>query len=276
MQKSSFLSNIISGLKKRYSRFSGNPYKQVGLSFFKIKILKHLSPGKIRRQKMFGSLFYYHNPQEFLHGLKEIFVDRLYYQTLQEQPYIIDCGANIGMSVIYMKQLYPKAEIVAFEPDERNFELLEKNIQSFGYDGVTLKKAAVWNDNKPLLFAVTGTMSSSIATEKTAATVSVDAYRLKDLINKKVDFLKIDIEGAEYCVVKDIMPVLEKVTNLFIEYHGTYEQNHELADLISSLTQKGFQIYIKEATSVYDSPFVNSKNTSLPFDIQLNIFCKRK
>lgn len=275
MQEKSFINNLLGGIRKKIQRKLHNPYREINIGWIKLKYYKHLAPGKTRQHKMFGKIVYFTNPQEFLHAIKEIFVDKLYDQSLQERPYIIDCGANIGMSVIYLKQQFPQAEIVAFEPDEKNFELLKKNILSFGYDQVTLKKAAVWTDNKPLLFSVTGTMSSSIVTEQSATTVSVDAYRLKDLLNRKVDFLKIDIEGAEYSVVKDIMPELEKVNNLFIEYHGTYTQNPELADMITSLTEKGFQIYIKEATSVYDRPFLKAKNTSLSFDIQLNIFCKR-
>ena len=71
----------------------------------------------------------------------------MYKQELPPKPFIIDCGANIGLSVIYLKNLYPDAEIVAFEPDEQNFQLLQKNIASFGFKNVEARKEAVWTEN---------------------------------------------------------------------------------------------------------------------------------
>jgi FkbM family methyltransferase len=41
-------------------------------------------------------------------------------------PYIIDAGANIGLSIIYFKKKYPNSKIVAFEPDKLIFNILKK------------------------------------------------------------------------------------------------------------------------------------------------------
>ena len=65
-----------------------------------------------------------------LHGVKEIFIEDVYYQQLPENAYILDCGAHIGLSVIYLKSICPSANIICFEPDNKNFELLQKNIAS--------------------------------------------------------------------------------------------------------------------------------------------------
>ena len=65
-----------------------------------------------------------------------------------------------------------------------------------------------------------------------------------------------DIEGAEYAVMKDVEEVLFNVQNLFLEYHGTFGQNNELVDIFNILSRTGFQFYIKEATPVYKSPFL--------------------
>jgi hypothetical protein len=49
----------------------------------------------------------------------EIFIDNSYYFAAEnETPYIIDCGSNIGMSILYFKTLYPNSRILAFEPGE--------------------------------------------------------------------------------------------------------------------------------------------------------------
>ena len=277
MSNNSFFNNLLTGINSAASRFVNNPYREVNISWLKLKILKHLPAGKLRHHNLSGKKVYFTNAQEFLFGLKEIFIDKAYSQQLPPNAVVIDCGSNIGLSIIYIKQLYPDATVIAFEPDEKNFELLQKNINSFQLNNVTLHKAAVWITNDPLQFTVTGTMGSSISTSaENGKTVTVQGFRLKDILTKKVDFLKIDIEGAEYEVLKDIVPQLQHVQNLFIEYHGTYEQNKELVEMLTILETNGFSFYIKEATSIYDHPFTKQKNPVHNFDVQLNIFCIRR
>jgi FkbM family methyltransferase len=275
MQNSSFISNLKKGISARLSSFFKNPYRKVGLSWLQIKKLKHLSPGKIRRYRFLKKEIYFAAPAEFLHGVREIFIEELYKQELPGSPYIIDCGANIGLSVIYTKEHYPGARIIAFEPDEMNFKLLEDNIRSFGYSNIFLRKEAVWIDNTELQFAGLGSMSSKINDSSGVPTKTVKAIRLKDLLSEKVDFLKIDIEGAEYAVLKDIRDSLKNVQNLFVEYHGNFNQTGELTNMLTWINEQGFSYYIKEAAPVYVTPFLRRKRDVYEYDVQLNIFCFR-
>ena len=208
---------------------------------------------------------------DFLHSLKEIFIDEIYYQHLGHQPYIIDCGANIGLSVIYLKELFPDARIIAFEPDEENFSLLEKNIASFGFSNVELRKEAIWIENANINFSAIGTLGSRIEKGANKNTSIVKAIRLKELLQKPVDFLKLDIEGAEYEVLKDVAEDISAAKNIFIEYHGNFEQNQQLTEIFELLVDNGFNFYIKEASPVYPTPF--SRNKTSTFDLQINIFC---
>ena len=276
MSKKSFFKNIADGVKKKVDILLSNPYKEVNVNWFTLKYYKHLPAGKIRAHKLFNKSLYYYSAAELLHGLEEIFIDNIYQQQLPENAYVLDCGANIGMSVIYIKQHCPQAEIVAFEPDETNFELLNKNINSFGYSKVTLFKEAVWNENTTLLFSNESSMGSKIEMDNKANTKEVKAIRLKDFINRQIDFLKIDIEGAENVVLTDIADNLHFVKNMFLEYHGTFDQNTELVKLINIISESGFNFYIKEAAPIYHTPFLRKKNPNTPYDVQLNIFCFRK
>lgn len=271
----SFFNNLIKGINSASNRLTHNPYREVNINWLKLKVLKHLPAGKLRHHNLFGKKVYFTNPQELLHGLEEIFIEKVYQQKLPSNAYVIDCGSNIGLSIIYIKQLCPDATVVGFEPDAKNYDLLQKNLQSFGLTDIIIHKAAVWTENKLLQFSVTGTMGSSISSPTNAESITVEGIRLKDLLIKKVDFLKIDIEGAEYDVLKDIEPELKFVQNLFIEYHGSFGQNNELTDMLSILVKSGFNYYIKEATSIYDYPLTREKNNAIPFDVQLNIFCTR-
>jgi FkbM family methyltransferase len=275
MQKKSFLENIFQGIRFRLNKLFYNPYRALNVGPVKKIYYKHLNPGVPRTHQLFGKELHFISATELLHGLKEIFVEEIYKQELPANPYIIDCGANIGLSVIYLKQRHPDAEILAFEPDEGNFKLLEKNIGNFGYEKVHLHKEAVWTENTTLQFAGEGSMSSRIDSSASVNTVAVKAVRLKDYLNRPVDFLKIDIEGAEYEVMMDIADQLVLVKNLFLEYHGSFNQNEELNRLFSLIVEKGFSYYIKEATSVYPNPFVQGKGGNFNYDVQLNIFCFR-
>lgn len=276
MSDKGFFTNITKGIQQRVNGLLVNPLNEVNVNWFTLKYYKHLPPGKIRSHKLFNKSLYFYSATELLHGLQEIFIDKIYKQELSNNPFIIDCGANIGMSVIYMKEHFPKAEIIAFEPDETNFDLLTKNIDSFGYTGVSLHKEAVWNENTTLLFSNESSMGSKIELDNSANTITVKAVRLKDFINREVDFLKIDIEGAENAVLDDIADNLHFVNNMFLEYHGTFDQNKELVKMINIISDAGFNFYIKEAAPIYYSPFYRIKNPNTSYDVQLNIFCFRK
>lgn len=262
------------GIARRSSRLFHNEYRSYNISAAKLKYLKHLPPGKQRTHSMLKGVLHYTSAQEFLHTLKELFINEIYKVELPSNPYIIDCGANIGLSILYIKRQYPNAEVLAFEPDSTNFKLLEKNIRSFQLSNIELEPKAVWKENTTLSFANEGSMGSRIDTS--ASENKVDAVRLKDYLNRKVDFLKIDIEGAEYEVIRDIAPNLNFVQNLFLEYHGSFKQNHELIEMLSIITHSGFQFYIKEAANVYAHPFLyRQSQIDKPYDVQLNIFCTR-
>ncbi|SHL96074.1 FkbM family methyltransferase [Chitinophaga sp. CF418] len=60
-----------------------------------------------------------------------------------DAPYIIDCGANIGLSILYFKWLYPKAKVLAFEPDGDNLVILQKNVESYGMNDINVQQQVV-------------------------------------------------------------------------------------------------------------------------------------
>ena len=67
----------------------------------------------------------------FVWQFREIFVDEFYrFFTTSITPVIFDCGTNIGTSVVYFRQTYPNARIVAFEADEQISATLQQNLRS--------------------------------------------------------------------------------------------------------------------------------------------------
>src|SRR5688572_17860994 len=130
---------------------------------------------------------------------EEIFEREIYKITgLTNSPYILDCGANIGLGIIYFKQLWPGSKIIAFEPDDKIAAILRYNIKIFDFKDVEIIQKACWNEETTLQFFHEGADAGRVAQEYDFENIlQVQTIRLKDFLNTKVDFLKIDIEGAE-------------------------------------------------------------------------------
>jgi hypothetical protein len=99
----------------------------------------------------------------------------------------------------------------------------------------------------------------------------VETVRLRDFIDSEIDMLKIDIEGAEYIVLKDIEDKLNLVNNLFIEYHDKQNDIQRLDDILSILNNNNFRYHIVSGFS-RKSPFVDKNLLSDMFEMTLNIF----
>ena len=274
-QNNSFFQNLAKGVQQKVKKQLANPYKEVNLNWLSLRYYKNIKSNKERSHTIFGAPFYFINSQEFILVLKEIFIEKMYDINLPPNPYILDCGANIGVSVLYLKKNYPTAEIVAFEPNEINCSLLEKNVSSQSLTNVTIKKQAVWTYDGTISFSSNTSLSNKITIEETnLSTEQVPCTRLKNFLIRPIDFLKIDIEGAEFNVLKDIKDELHWVSNLFLEYHGNFNQNNELCEMLNLINQAGMKFYIKEAAPIFPTPFNRTKGIH-PYEVQLNIFCFR-
>lgn len=274
---------------KRISKFNLNALKYKHLQYFKkhreklglsfIDFLKLKRYGSFNRQEMniplFNEQFEITSPFWFLHSLDEIFVEEVYmFRSNVEAPVIIDCGANVGLSVLYFKKLYPKANISAIEADPLICNTLKNNVRSFDLKNVNVIHSAVWYENTTLSFTSEGSVGGKIEFgDARNSTIRVPAIRLKDYLQNQVDFLKIDIEGAEYDVIKDCRELFGNVKNLFIEYHVMPGEEQLLHEILQWVKEAGFKYYIKEAWNNMSFPFMKIYDDT--FQMQLNIFCYR-
>jgi FkbM family methyltransferase len=258
---------IVHGIGKPFK----NPYIKLGIGWWRVKILKNTSDSGVQNLNFLGHKICFFKKADFLHSLNEIFIENVYKLTYSPSATIIDCGSNIGLSIIYLKQIFPDAKIYAFEPDDENFSLLKRNMEAFHFDGVELHKAAIWTEETVLQFSNSGTLGSRIESGSHSGTTPVKSFRLKNLVQQPIYFLKLDIEGAEFSVLNDLGNDIKNIKNLFIEYHGKFEQNNELIEILELVSRNGFNFYIKEAASVYGNPFIIGQRKD--FDLQLNIFC---
>jgi FkbM family methyltransferase len=208
----------------------------------------------------------------------ELFGLEIYkFETSKKAPLIVDCGANIGMSIIYFKKLYPNAKIIAFEPDKKIFDYLKYNTNSFKFDNIELINKGLWKEETTLKFFSEGSDGGRIAIENDINNIiQIETIKLSNYLkNNEVDFLKIDIEGAETEVLLECKDEIKNVRNLFIEYHSFSNEKQTLSVILDILENNGFRYYIEHIGVKSNHPFCNITNY-LGFDSQLNIFGYRK
>ncbi|GAK49455.1 methyltransferase FkbM family [Candidatus Moduliflexus flocculans] len=211
----------------------------------------------------------------FLFQYKEIFQRQIYkFPAQTPTPRIIDCGANIGLSVIYFKGLYPESRITAFEPDPNIFAVLDLNVRQCGYLDVVLINKAVWTEETMLEFLPDGSDGGRmVQMHADRQRIQVPTVRLADFLNEPVDLLKIDIEGAETVVLQDCQDKLHVVRHVFVEYHSFADAPQTLHLLLTTLAAGGFRVIINPIRTIRQ-PFLKQKNFS-GIDMQLNIFAWR-
>jgi len=84
----------------------------------------------------------------FFVEFRQIFVLHAYhFRASHSAPRIIDCGGNIGMSVLYFKHLYPDSSITIFEPSREVLPAIRSNIERNKLHNVTLIEKAVNGKN---------------------------------------------------------------------------------------------------------------------------------
>ena len=171
------------------------------------------------------------------------------------------------------KSLYPKARIVAVEPDPKMFGLLEWNIKHRGYSDVKLVNRAVSVGSASVSFYREGADSGrTFPIEGYKEVVAIGAVHLDDLITEPVDFLKMDIEGDEGAVICSSAK-LHAVSQLFFEYHSFRKTDQALGAILQKLSDSGFRYYIhKQFCS--SRPLTEDKERQ-GMDMQLNVFAKR-
>jgi FkbM family methyltransferase len=211
-----------------------------------------------------------------------IFKDLIYqFKAEREDPLILDCGSNIGLSILYFKNLYPKARIVGFEPDPAMFPYLQQNIEINKLFGIHLVQAALSSGPGKLTFYSDG-QSGSCLEQNLPQNLPADWVRcevpsvcLRDYITGRVDFLKMNIEGAEWEALADCDERLRLVEQMVIEYHHWEGLPRTLHKILGLLHRHGFDYLINhfdyEVNPALRPPFHLARDTRY----YLMIFAKR-
>lgn len=216
------------------------------------------SQAEINHENLVGLDVAFYNYSDTRQVFSEVFIEECYnFNADRNDPFIIDCGGNIGMATLYFKKLYPNANVIVFEPEPHSFAILQKNIESNGIKDVVAVNKAVSNVMGECLFEEKS--KSSIGahlligqkgqSSKDSFVLSSDL--LSKYIDRPVDFLKLDVEGSEGLVFEDLVcnDKLKFIKEIVMEFHP-YLCNMTLGKILSTLDSQGFSYKFPSASSL--------------------------
>jgi FkbM family methyltransferase len=165
---------------------------------------------------------------------KEVLEEQVYSGVLATLPAcgtIIDLGANIGLTSLYLAAHFPDAKLFSVEPNADTYEVLRSNLQSLIADGrCQTLRGAVWSAERPLVADSSHGADhfSAFATREPSANdigeTTIAGYSMARIIAESgfsfVDLLKVDIEGAEVQLLEGDRSWLNHVGAIAIEFHG--------------------------------------------------------
>ena len=201
---------------------------------------------------------------------KDEFIRRIYhFETKRPNPFIIDGGSNIGISILYFKHVYPEARVIGFEPDPGIFKILQENIARNHLKDVTLVNAGLSIRSGMMAFVPDGSSGGRLGGEENS--IEVETRPLSDYLAGSVDFMKLNIEGQELPVLQEAEASgkLRNIREMVIEYHGWPREEQRLGALLDLLDRNGFR-YL-----VHDFDAETCSTTKLPFHLPLDApwFC---
>jgi len=187
----------------------------------------------------------------FLYHQYETECTKIFSSMIPEKATVLDIGANIGYYVLIEAQKASK--IYAIEPAPQNVDFLKKNITINAYDKLVeiyqlamsdkKDKALLSLDGMPNRFRMVANTSKFHRNVLHVDTTTVDEF----LKNRRVNVVRMDIEGAEWLVVRGMTNTLSQFDNLhvlFIELHLTKmkDYNGNALELVNVLLAANFEI----------------------------------
>src|SRR5215210_6248877 len=186
--------------------------------------------------------------------------------TPKQGDIVVDIGANIGRyTIIGSKRVGTKGKVVAIEAHPGNFEILNRNIKLNQLTNIIpLNYAAYSKETKIKLYVPDEESGYTIyhtLMERTGKKfVEVNAntldylLQLNEIRQEEVNWIKIDVEGAEFEVLKGATNVLSKSKDiaLLIEVHG--QNNYR--PLVKFLSSYNFKIEFEKTYETGDKHII--------------------
>ena len=226
---------------------------QIAAAYLRLRVRDALSRRTERQPRSFsllGTRMHFGDARMFSFLFRELFIEESYRGCEQPPDTIVDCGSNIGMSILLFKSLWPKSRITGIEASPEMFRFLKENVKQL--HGVTvMNKAVSYRRGQMAFYTNPSSLNSSTnALRSGGEEIFVEAAPLSDFIAGSVDLLKIDIEGSEMGAFAELEASgrLPLIRQMFIEYHHHLPgESHRLSSFLERLERGGFDYELAAA-----------------------------
>ena len=211
---------------------------------------------------------------------------QLFNDIIKNGEVLVDVGANIGYFTLLMAKLSgPTGKIFSFEPEDNNFELLDKNVKCNNYQNIVLEKKGVSDHNGTNKFFLSTKNTGMHSLQKIrdgSKEIKIDVIKLDDYFStldlvEKISLIKIDVEGAEFQVLNGMKTILKNENlRLLIEFIPEHLEKHGTnpSDVLKILDDNNFELYqINENTKELE--LKNYEDILKNPGIGRNIYCKK-
>ena len=177
---------------------------------------------------------------------------------------VVDVGANDGYYLMRLKQRNPDLSVYAFEPNPVAFANLEKNVSKNGIGAVERFPTAVSDVSQEQPFQIVDEITSIGGFQIWGYRPWLDPARIRTVMVPTVtldealegvgdiDILKIDVEGAEYRVLKGAQKTLPRIKRIVVECHG----DESRATVTRYLLERGYTLALEYEGEMGDLYFV--------------------
>ena len=176
-----------------------------------------------------------------------------------QSPFVLDVGAHHGETVAYIRERFPDARIVAFEPTPESFQLLTKLQQRYKFEPFNLALGAKngqvdfhVNSHSPtnsILAMDAGASRLDPLAAETPLLVRVALARLDDFLvqhqmQQSIDYLKLDVQGYEVEVIKGATETLRRVRFVMteVQFNPVYQNSSKVDELCYEFYSRGFRL----------------------------------
>jgi FkbM family methyltransferase len=222
-----------------------------------------------------------------IYGTYEPFTTEIIKKEVKKNYIVIDIGANIGWyTLTFAKIVGNDGKIFSFEPEPTNFALLKKNIEINGYKNVILEQKAISDKTGEIKLYLSGYNNGDhriYDSRDGRQFIKIESIQLDEYFKDykgNIDFIKIDIQGAEGRALKGGLNLLKKTKKIITEFwpFGLYNSGMEPKEYLVFLLSLGFKLYEineqEKKINLFDIDKILKKYTIRKRNY-LNILCEK-
>jgi len=226
-------------------RIEKNKLKKFKKPIYKLIKYKNISFFILIKKKNFGI-----DTSIYMNNIYEEDIMDLFYKYIKKEDVVFDIGANIGYHSLFISKIVgDKGKVYSFEPIKNLTEQLEKSINKNNITNININNIAVGNSNYETDIYLneeniggSSLVNKSFKNKEKIIVKKLDGIYFNKI--KKLNFVKIDVEGFEY----EVLLGMEKLINKFkpkiiLEYSPILYKNNDDLNIINFLKKIGYKLY---------------------------------